>query len=122
MNYVGNAFSFNMVPDASLSRYAVKAEPMTLEGAQKVLRRWDAGDGFTSVVGHQSTADLFTALLDRPIECAGRVSVQLGRGDYMVVGQYSGPRLEEGVTELPEGASIRWLLVYLVAVDPIAHL
>lgn len=30
-----------------------------------------------------------------------------------IVGQYDGPRLPEGAIALPEGASIRWVFVYV---------
>jgi hypothetical protein len=37
--------------------------------------------------------------------------VSLVPGDRVLVGQYSGTRLPEGATTLPEGATIRWLVV-----------
>lgn len=63
-----------------------------------------------SIVGHQSTADIFTDILDRPIAC-NRETLTLTRGDVLLVGQYVGPRLPEGATTLPEGARIEWWTV-----------
>ena len=40
-----------------------------------------------------------------------RATVALKEGDVALVGQYSGPRLPEGATSLPEGAAIKWLVV-----------
>jgi hypothetical protein len=40
-----------------------------------------------------------------------RANVSLAAGDRVLVGQYSGPRLPEGTTTLPEGATIKWLVV-----------
>jgi hypothetical protein len=61
-----------------------------------------------SAVGHADTAAVFADVLGIPVECH-RVTVTLNKGDMAVVGQYIGPRLPEGATKLPEGASIKWL-------------
>ena len=50
-------------------------------------------------IGHQSTAQLLGME-------ANRVSLQAGAGATLVVAQYDGPRLDEGATQLPEGAKI----------------
>jgi len=108
MFYVGNAFSLNMVSDEDLLARNIVAVPLTQEAAQA-----DLSAGFVSIVGHQSTADLFTSLLGVEVQNAGRVNAVLTPQDKLLVGQYSGPRLDEGVTELPAGSSIRWILVML---------
>lgn len=68
--------------------------------------------GAVSAVGHADTAGLFSNLLDMPIEFQ-RLSVPaFGEGTKnLIAGLYTGPRLPEGSTTLPEGASIRWVLV-----------
>jgi hypothetical protein len=38
------------------------------------------------------------------------MSEEIGEG--VLVAQYRGPRLPEGATELPEGATIEWYVVY----------
>ena len=64
----------------------------------------------TSAVGHADTAAVFSAVLGVEIPC-NRATVALKEGDVALVGQYSGPRLAEGATSLPEGATIKWLVV-----------
>lgn len=58
----------------------------------------EKGD-FINYMGHPSTA----ALVGME---ANRVSLQADYGSTLVVIQYDGPRLNEGATELPEGASL----------------
>lgn len=48
-----------------------------------------------SIVGHATTAALFSDILGMPVGF-NRVSCQLRKGDLLVVGQYLGPRLEGG--------------------------
>jgi hypothetical protein len=40
--------------------------------------------------------------------------VKLNQGTRLLVGQYDGPRLPEGATSLPEGATLTWFKVELV--------
>ena len=63
-----------------------------------------------SAVGHADTAAVFSAVLGVEIPC-NRATVALKDGDLALVGQYSGPRLPEGATSLPEGATIKWMVV-----------
>jgi hypothetical protein len=99
---LGNAFSPNMIVDFPVN---VSFREITVPEVVSLL-----GSSFESVVGHQSTADLFSALLGLQVE-ANRVSVALSPGEAIVIGQYSGPRLAEGVTALPENATLKWILV-----------
>jgi len=98
-----NAFSLSMVEPPATVRVS------DLGGVADVLGTC-LEVGFVSYVGHETTAGLFSKLLDMPV-AVNRVSVKLARGETALVGQYSGPRLPEGATTLPEGATIRWLLV-----------
>lgn len=61
--------------------------------------------GFESCIGHADTAAVISNLLgvDLPMN---RQSVTLEENETVVVAQYTGPRLPEGATELPEGATI----------------
>jgi len=97
-----NAFSLNMV-----------AHPAVIETRPVVslaeARRLAAG-GFESAVGHADTAAVFSSLLGVPVPMERR-TVKLQPGEIALVGQYSGPRLPEGATTLPPGATITWLLV-----------
>ncbi len=71
-------------------------------------------NGFVSAVGHNDTAFLFSAALGVDVR-TNRVSVTLAEGEQALLGQYSGPRLPEGASVLPEGAKITWIRV---EVDP----
>ncbi len=64
----------------------------------------------TSAVGHADTAAVFSDVLGIDVPC-NRVSVSLDHCTTALVGQYSGPRLPEGATTLPEGATIKWMIV-----------
>ncbi len=96
-----NAFSLNMCGPKG----AIVWSELSLNEARSVL-----ATGFESAVGHESTAAVFTTQLGLPVP-ARRVTISLMSGDVAVVGQYRGPRLEEGVTTLPEGATIQWFRI-----------
>jgi len=98
-----NAFSLSMV------EYPATVRVSDLGSVVDVLRD-KSPEGFDSYVGHAETAALFSRLLNEEV-AVNRVSVKLARGETALVGQYAGPRLAEGATSLPEGATIRWLLV-----------
>ena len=100
-----NAFSLNML-NASCN---VHFELTTVEHARELL-----SNGFISAIGHDSTALIVSKLLGMPVT-TNRLNVELGFGDYAVVAQYHGPRLDVGVTELPPGARIEF---WIVTVDP----
>jgi hypothetical protein len=106
---ISNAFSLNML-DLEV-KHSVCITPVD-------PREWLAENadhfGITvqSAVGHADTAAIFSAQLGREI-APNRVSVRLGLNTILLVGQYKGPRLPEGVTTLPEGASIEWVTVGL---------
>lgn len=99
--YLSNAFSPNMLSQMPCD---VRFAEITAAVAAQYMR-----GGAVSVVGHQSTADVFADVLETPVPMH-RATVTLKGGDRLVFGQYRGPRLEEGVTTLPEGATIQWLL------------
>ncbi len=59
-----------------------------------------------SAIGHQSTADLVSKILRRPIPM-NRISTPVMKpGDIHYLALYRGPRLPEGAVTLPEGATI----------------
>ena len=97
--YLGNAFSLGMLPyDDEVALVVTAISPSDIPADAE------------SVVGHPDTAALYTKLLERPI-AMNRVTTKLLAGDVLFVGQYSGARLPEGATSLPEGAYIKWLKV-----------
>ena len=98
--YLLNAFSLNMiVGNADISvREVSQATAANLAPA------------CVSAVGHADTAAVFSSVLGVTVPC-NRATVALKDGDVALVGQYSGPRLPEGATSLPEGATIKWMVV-----------
>ena len=98
--FILNAFSLNMLVG--------NADVIVREVSQKVAA--SLADACTSAVGHADTAAVFSSVLGVEIPC-NRATVALKEGDVALVGQYSGPRLPEGATTLPEGATIKWLIV-----------
>ena len=96
-----NAFSLNMIDggdaDVTIRQVSEKAAASLAVNC-------------TSAVGHADTAVVFSNTLGVPVAC-NRATVTLKDGDLALVGQYSGPRLPEGATCLPEGATIKWVVV-----------
>ena len=98
---LANAFSLNMV----------KAFPVAIRVSEvSVAEAAELAAGCESAVGHADTANVFGSVLGCAV-ATNRVTVSLESGDVILVGQYRGPRLEEGATTLPQGATIQWLLV-----------
>lgn len=98
---ISNAFSLNMLPAGQGGNLLVTP----VDNPRELV-----SEGVQSIVGHQSTAEIFSNILGVKIEF-NRTSHRLSAGEKLLVGQYSGPRLEEGATLLPEGARITWLLL-----------
>jgi len=94
-----NAFSINMLVKAS---HEVMFTPVTIEEAKALLV-----SGFSSCVGHPDTARVFSSLLGAEV-AMNRTSYSFKSEDVLLVGQYTGPRLPEGASQLPEGATITW--------------
>lgn len=99
-----NAFSLNMLNG--------NADVVVREVTQEVAAGLAAD--CISAVGHADTAAVFSHVLGVDVPC-NRATVALKDGDVALVGQYSGPRLPEGATTLPEGAAIKWLVVKINA-------
>lgn len=95
----------------SLNMIAVFPATITVEEISKGrVSAMLAIDGIHSVVGHADTAAVFQRELGIVVDC-NRETIALTRGEKVIIGQYRGPRLAEGATSLPEGATIQWLLV-----------
>jgi hypothetical protein len=112
--YLGNAFSLNMLPPGPQS---LRVVPLTVREAGDLVQGCAI-----PVIGHVDTARLVADMLglgpqsvpsDTDVIAAARQrpTVTLLRGDRLVVAQYRGPRLPEGATQLPEGATIEFSLV-----------
>jgi len=101
--YICNAFSLNMLKSLNVN---VAIRPISIQD----MRDFNAEKPLESAVGHIGTAQVFSSELGFDVP-ANRVSLALGPGNRLLVGQYRGPRLEAGATELPQGATIEWALV-----------
>jgi hypothetical protein len=103
-----NAFSAGML-EPGKTAYA-RFSPLTELQAAQIAAGIHAAGQLESAVGHQDTAAVFSTSLGVEIPFA-RITVKLGNGETCLLGQLSGPRLPEGATTLPEGASLEWMLV-----------
>jgi hypothetical protein len=83
----------------------VRILPLETHEAKDILK-----DGFVSAVGHEDTARILEKMLGIEVPY-NRATIKLQRRDMAVVAQYSGPRLPEGATKLPEGAEMRFYLI-----------
>lgn len=111
MLYIANAFSLNMLlwPDAVL-----RVKPIGLPQVVKHLNMFN----WTSAIGHEDTCNVINSMLkeagyNTPLWC-NRMTVRADMLDMILVAQYRGPRLPEGTTVLPEGATIEWSIVKVV--------
>ena len=104
MYIVSNAFSLNMVN----SDCTITLKMLSLNEVSGILGNYR----FRSIVGHNDTAVLFSNVLGVHIPC-NRETFLL-KNETLIVGQYKGPRLEEGATKLPQDASIKWMQVEIL--------
>lgn len=100
--YMSNAFSFNMLlPEHK--KGIVKWEVIPAEKVAEEL-----GSDFVNCCGH--TTELINAMTGLNLSM-NRISNKLNPDDKIIIAQYSGPRLPEGATELPENATLVFLKV-----------
>lgn len=97
--FLTNAFSINMLPGRETE---VDFYPLTTEEAHDILV-----SGFESAIGHKDTAAVVSQILGIKVS-VNRVDVKLNPDVQIIVAQYTGPRLPEGVTTLPDGAKIEF--------------
>jgi hypothetical protein len=88
--------------------------PLTIDKVKDMLK-----DGFESVIGHQATADVLSALLDIDIP-VNRTNIELKYGDKLIVFQLN-VRLAEGqvlsreeVFDLYNQGKAKFILVEMV--------
>ena len=105
MRYVVNAFSLNMCK----MPHRTEVDHLTPDEFRAELRHPDV----VQAIGFENTAAIVSGLLGCPIR-HNRIDVALQPGDIALVAQYDGPRLEPGVTQLPEGAKIVWQRVTIL--------
>ena len=104
MYIISNAFSLNMVAEDC----TITLRNMSLNEVSGTLSNYK----FKSIVGHNDTAVLFSNVIGINIPC-NRETFLL-KNETLIVGQYKGPRLEEGTTKLPQDASIKWMQVEIL--------
>ena len=107
IKFLCNAFSLNMLSSMNVS---VVVKEMSVETVQGYLTDFPE---CVSAIGHGETALVFSSVLGLLVPM-NRATVSLVPGDNIIVGQYSGPRLPEGATTLPDGATIKWVFVSII--------
>ena len=106
-------YLMNTLPNILWQQGGGRIDQITANNAAAILRR---KEGYVSVVGHQSTATLYSQILDIPIQM-NRVSVQVKPGDVIVAGLFTPTRrLAEGeiwTIEEMEAMPINWVGVLI---------
>lgn len=102
-----NALSLNFFAGELDTNHGIMLSVIKI-GAQQAQH--ELRDGFESFVGHTDLARLLSEMLgiDVPVH---RGNYEFHPGDVILVSQYTGPRLPEGSTVLPEGARIEFFRV-----------
>lgn len=103
---ISSAFSINMLKPGQKAHLLLV--PLTIDEARAELDGCDV----ESAIGHPDTAAVVSGMLGLQLE-ANRINIQLTPVCPLLVAQYTGPRLPEGATELPEGARIEFWSVSL---------
>lgn len=93
--YISNAFSLQMIKDLPANVAVNEISKNEFEEYKKTA---------VSVVGHQDTAVVLGVEFNR-------ISINLDKGDVLMVGQIVGGRLPEGATSLPEGYAFKFLKI-----------
>jgi len=105
-----NAFSINMLASFPASIDIREISPDEARLALLCEAEAEGESLILSAVGHADTAAVLTSILGVPVPCR-RETVVLQPGSVSIIAQYTGPRLPEGATTLPEGAAIRFFAV-----------
>lgn len=106
--YLTNAFSLSMLTK-DYAKLIVRE--MTLQEVKHFLKNY----GFISAIGHFSTAELLTSLLEMPVEM-NRIQVKLEPSDVVIVFQLQ-TRLTEGQVLSKEELEKLQYKFYKVSVD-----
>lgn len=113
MIYITNAFSIQMLDRSATDDLGRSLEFVPASAGAVLDDIHVNGLEWVGAIGHADTAAVVAADLGVPVDrLHARVSVTLRDGDSMWVAQYRGPRLPEGATSLPDGATIEWWLVH----------
>jgi hypothetical protein len=114
--YLTNAFSLNMVVDDHISCEFTKVQPET---AAEIIDGVVGTGYFINAIGHPDTDAVVRHQLSQwlgdVIPAGQRANVYAQNEFKHVIAQYRGPRLPEGTTSLPEGATIEyWVATFKV--------
>lgn len=102
--YVGSFFSISMIDCMSEEGKNIFIQPI-LNPKKWVIEKGEKN--IISCIGHEDTVKLINDKLGTRFPYA-RINISMVEGDIMLVAQYTGPRLPEGATTLPEGTTLRY--------------
>lgn len=97
---LANSFSINMLTSSFHELMFTKVD---VEDARRLV-----SEGLTSYIGHADMAAVVGNLLEKEVPMNRDTMKFHG---VLLVAQYTGPRLPEGTTVLPEGAAVEFWLV-----------
>jgi len=103
-----NAFSLNMLGcdfcDINIQKVSVN-----------YVNKFIGNNYVQNAIGHKETDVIVRNMLNNDnIPTGDRINVSLDELNTLVVAQYKGPRLPEGTTQLPEGATIEFYIVKMI--------
>ncbi len=101
MNYICNAFSFNMLPQKSGN---ISFMEVSVEEASSFAQAAE------SRVGHDDASCFYSTLLGCEVP-VNRAETQLEAGDQLLIGMFRVPRLQEGAVIDKEATERRWLII-----------
>lgn len=109
---VCNAFSLNMLELPFNGHLGIST--IEAENAAEIARVFATTGDCINAIGHESTDMIVRGELLKhgcAIQPGSRTTIKLTMNTMLIVAQYSGARLQEGATQLPEDATIEWMLV-----------
>lgn len=106
--YITNSFSINMLNCETMVSFRKFKD---VSDILEFLSR-NKEDEIVSGIGHMDMANIVSKDIGIPIPMS-RDTIKIDeKDDALIVAQYTGPRLPEGATSLPDGATIRyWLAI-----------
>lgn len=112
MIYLTNAFSLNMLGHVAEANVHVRhvSKAFVVEDLAECIEN---GAEYRIAIGHADTAALVGQDLVGAPFTFNRETVVMDDDTILYVAQYIGPRLPEGTTVLPEGATIVYYMVHL---------
>lgn len=117
--FLSSTFTLNMLEELNCDFESEICSWIDIESIVNILNHH--GDGKTAIIddfkfvngfGHQATSDLVRNLQGIDIK-TNRISLSVPKDSIIYVIQYRGERLAEGATELPDGAKLVPVKVYV---------